>query len=92
MSRRIREPFGKAGLIVAIVALVAASVGGAYAANHNGGKHHKKSKNNAGLNGKQKKQVKNISKSEAKKFANSNPGARSAGRAGPRRRKRQGWH
>jgi Collagen triple helix repeat (20 copies) len=29
---RLKEPFGKAGLIVAIVALVAATVGGAYAA------------------------------------------------------------
>ena len=75
MFHRLREPFGKAGLIVAIVALVAALAGGAYAANNHGGKHHKKGKNNAGLNGKQKKQVKSISKSEAKKFANSNPGA-----------------
>lgn len=74
MSRRIREPFGKAGLIVAIVALVAASIGGAYAANQ-GGKHHKKGKGNAGLNSKQTKQVKSIASGEAKKYANSNPGA-----------------
>lgn len=89
-KRAIREPFGKAGLIVAIVALVAATVGGAYAATGgqplatSSGKHHKKNKNkksNAGLNGKQKKQVKNIAKSEAKKYANSNPGA--AGATGP---------
>jgi len=65
MSNRLREPFGKAGLIVAIVALVAATVGGAYAANH--GKRHHKKKNQAGLNAKQKKQVRNIAKTEAKK-------------------------
>jgi Collagen triple helix repeat (20 copies) len=53
MFRRIREPFGKAGLIVAIVALVAALVGGAYAA--------------TGLNGKQKKEVKKIAKQFAGK-------------------------
>lgn len=40
--KRITEPFGKAGLMVAVVALVAAMVGGAYAANH--ARHHKKSK------------------------------------------------
>jgi hypothetical protein len=49
MLRRIREPFGKAGLIVAVVALVAALVGGAYAAS-------------GGLTGKQKKEVKKIAK------------------------------
>jgi hypothetical protein len=47
--RAIREPFGKAGLGVAIVALVFAMVGGAYAA--------------SGLNSKQKKEVKAIAKS-----------------------------
>jgi hypothetical protein len=71
--KRLREPFGKAGLIVAIVALVAALVGGAYAATSSGKRHHKK--NNAGLNSKQKKQVKGIANSQAKKYANSNPGA-----------------
>ena len=35
--RAIREPFGKAGLIVGIVALVFAMLGGAYAATNNGG-------------------------------------------------------
>jgi Collagen triple helix repeat (20 copies) len=70
---RISEPFGKAGLIVAIVALVAALVGGAYAATASS-RHHKKS--NAGLNGKQRKEVKKISKQYAGK-----PGA--AGPAGP---------
>lgn len=37
MFHRLREPFGKAGLIVAIVALVSALVGGAYAADNLGG-------------------------------------------------------
>jgi hypothetical protein len=45
---RLREPFGKAGLTVAIIALIAALAGGAYAAQ--------------GLNGKQKKEVKAIAK------------------------------
>lgn len=70
MVRRIQEPFGKAGLIVAVVALVAAMVGGAYAANsastsgkrHSKKAHHKKAKA-TGLNGKQKKEVKKIAKS-----------------------------
>jgi hypothetical protein len=48
MFSRLREPFGKAGLIVAIVALVAALTGGAYAA----GK----------LTSKQKKEVEKIAK------------------------------
>jgi Collagen triple helix repeat (20 copies) len=47
--RAIREPFGKAGLTVAVVALVFAMIGGAYAA--------------SGLNSKQKKEVKAIAKS-----------------------------
>jgi hypothetical protein len=51
--RAIREPFGKAGLTVAIVALVFAMVGGAYAA----GK----------LNGTQKKEVEKIAKKFAGK-------------------------
>ncbi|HEV7483968.1 MAG TPA: hypothetical protein VGO13_12805 [Solirubrobacterales bacterium] len=37
LKRRLREPFGKAGLIVAIVALVFAMLSGAYAATNNGG-------------------------------------------------------
>jgi hypothetical protein len=49
MFSKLREPFGKAGLIVAIIALVAALGGGAYAAS-------------GGLNGKQKKEVKAIAK------------------------------
>jgi hypothetical protein len=48
-GKRFREPFGKAGLTVAILALVFAMVGGAWAA--------------TGLNGKQKKEVKKIAKS-----------------------------
>jgi hypothetical protein len=47
--RAIREPFGTAGLIIAIIALIAAVGGTAFAA--------------AGLNGKQKKEVKSIAKS-----------------------------
>ncbi len=78
MASRLREPFGKAGLIVAIVALVAALVGGAYAANTSGKRQHKK-KNNAGLNSKQKKQVKSIAKTEAQKLQGTGP----AGPQGP---------
>jgi Collagen triple helix repeat (20 copies) len=48
-GRRLREPFGKAGLTVAVIALVFAMLGGAYAA--------------TGLNSKQKKEVKAIAKS-----------------------------
>ena len=57
MLSRLREPFGKAGLIVAIVALVAALVGGAYAANGGNplasasGKNHKQSKAQKGPRG-----------------------------------------
>lgn len=75
MISRIHSKLGTAGFIVAIVALVAALGGGAYAAQQ-------------GLNSKQKKQVKNIAKNEAKKYANSNPGAPGApgpaGAAGPK--------
>lgn len=56
MLTKLREPFGKAGLIVAIVALIAALGGGAYAAS-------------GGLSGKQKKEVTKIAQTEAKKFA-----------------------
>lgn len=48
-GQRLREPFGKAGLTVAVIALVFAMLGGAYAA--------------TGLNSKQKKEVKSIAKS-----------------------------
>jgi hypothetical protein len=60
MLRRIREPFGKAGVIVAIVALVAALGGGAYAAS-------------GGLTGKQKKEVEKISKQFAGKNGKNGP-------------------
>lgn len=59
--RAIREPFGTAGLIVACVALVAALAGGAYAA--------------AGLNGKQKQEVKKIVNQTVKPGAPGAPGA-----------------
>jgi hypothetical protein len=51
--RAITEPFGKAGLIVAVLALVLALTGAAFAA--------------AGLNGKQKKEVEKIAKKFAGK-------------------------
>lgn len=56
MLTKLREPFGKAGLIVAIIALIAALGGGAYAAS-------------GGLSGKQKKEVTKIAQKEAKKYA-----------------------
>ena len=52
--RAIREPFGKAGLMVAVMALVFAMVGGAYAAS-------------GGLSGKEKKEVERIAKKVAGK-------------------------
>ncbi len=51
--KRLKEPFGKAGLTVAILALVLAMAGGAYAA--------------AALSGKQKKEVEKIAKKFAGK-------------------------
>src|SRR3954453_22689625 len=53
LNRHFKEPFGKAGLTVAILALVLAMVGGAWAA--------------VGLNGKQKKEVRKIAKTFAGK-------------------------
>lgn len=70
MLRRIREPFGKAGLIVAVIALVAGLVGGAYAAS-------------GGLTGKQKKEVKKIAKEVAGKDGAQGP-AGQAGSQGPK--------
>jgi hypothetical protein len=72
MLSRIREPFGKAGLTVAVVALVMALVGGAYAA--------------GGLTGKQKKEVKKIAKQFAgKPGANGAAGPQGpAGAQGPK--------
>lgn len=66
MISRIHSKLGTAGFIVAIVALVAALGGGAYAAQQ-------------GLNGKQKKEVKNI----AKKFAGKQGPAGPQGLPGP---------
>jgi Collagen triple helix repeat (20 copies) len=57
MFHRLTEPFGKAGLIVAVVALVAALTGGAFAATGGGplasssGAKHKKSKAKKGPRG-----------------------------------------
>jgi hypothetical protein len=72
MMQRIREQIGSAGLVVAIVAVVLAVAGGAYAA---GG----------GLSGKQKKEVEKISKKFAgKPGANGTPGQNGgAGKEGP---------
>jgi len=67
-GKRFREPFGKAGLTVAILALVFAMVGGAWAA--------------VGLNSKQKKEVKSIAKSFQGTGAAGAAGA--AGPAGPK--------
>jgi hypothetical protein len=70
--RSIREPFGKAGLIVAMIALVMALVGGAYAA--------------GGLTKSQEKQVKKIAKKYAGKPgpAGATGPAGPAGPAGPK--------
>jgi hypothetical protein len=65
--RAIREPFGTAGLIVAVIALIAALAGGAYAA--------------GGLTGKQKKEVTKIAKKYAGKPGATGP-AGPAGPAG----------
>lgn len=53
MFKRLKEPFGKAGLTVAVIALVFAMLGGAYAA--------------GALTGKQKKEVEKIAKKYAGK-------------------------
>jgi hypothetical protein len=70
MLRRIREPYGKAGLVVAVVALVAALVGGAYAAT-------------GGLTGRQKQEVKKIAKQFAGANGAQGP-AGQAGPQGPK--------
>ena len=54
MLTQLRSQFGTAGLVVAIVALIAALAGGAYAAS-------------GGLTGKQKKEVTKIAKQNAGK-------------------------
>jgi len=60
MKRRLKEPFGKAGLTVAILALVVGMAGGAYAA--------------GGFSKSQEKQISKIAQKEAKKYAGK-PGA-----------------
>jgi hypothetical protein len=60
MISRIRDRLGPAGFVLAIVALVAALGGGAYAAS-------------GGLNGRQKTEVKKIAQTEAKKFETAGP-------------------
>jgi len=50
-GKRLREPFGKAGLTVAVIALVFAMLGGAYAASNNGGGKAVASKAKAGPRG-----------------------------------------
>ncbi|MGN6253771.1 MAG: hypothetical protein ACTHO8_02160 [Solirubrobacterales bacterium] len=69
--RAIEEPFGKAGLVVAVIALVLALTGAAFAA--------------TGLNGKQKKEVEKIAKKFAGKPGKpGSPGAQGpAGSQGP---------
>jgi hypothetical protein len=70
MLQRFRDRVGTAGLIVAVVALVAALGGGAYAAS-------------GGLTGKQKKEVAKIAQKEAKKFAGKNGAPGPEGKQGP---------
>jgi hypothetical protein len=69
MISRIREQLGPAGFVIAVIALIAALGGGAYAAS-------------GGLTGKQKKEVKKIAQTEAKKFATGGP-VGPAGATGP---------
>lgn len=73
---RLRKHFGTAGLLVAVVALVAAVGGSAIAAENSGDsatasakKKKKKKRGQAGLNGKQKRQVIAL----AKRFAGNGP-------------------
>jgi len=80
MPSRLREPFGKAGLIVAVVALVFAMLGGAYAATASK-RHHKKAGGAVVLAKKfSKKFSKAYSKAFSKRFAVAGP----AGPQGPK--------
>ena len=80
MFSRLREPFGKAGLIVAVVALVFAMLGGAYAATSSK-RHHKKAGGAVVLAKKfSKKYSKAYSKAFSKQFAVAGP----AGPQGPK--------
>ena len=93
MSSRLREPFGKAGLIVAIVALVAALVGGAYAAqSDNGGsatasakkdKRHNKRGNKRNHRKGRQAGLNGKQKRQVKAIAKSFQGAGPAGPQGP---------
>jgi len=79
MFSRLREPFGKAGLIVAIVALVFAMLGGAYAATASK-RHHKR----GGAVVLTKKLAKRYSKAYSKAFSKRFAVAGPAGPAGPK--------
>jgi hypothetical protein len=57
MLKRLREQTGTAGLVVAIVALAFAMLGGAYAATHSA---RQQKKGSAGLTSKQKREVKKL--------------------------------
>jgi Collagen triple helix repeat (20 copies) len=71
LYRRYKDRFGTAGVVLGVIAIVLAVGGSALAA--------------SGLTGKQKKEVKKIAKTEAQKFANSNPGAPGPeGKQGPK--------
>jgi hypothetical protein len=61
MYRRFHDRFGTAGVVIGVIALIAALGGTAFAASK--------------LNSTQKKEVSKIAKKEAQKYANSNPGA-----------------
>jgi len=69
MLQRVRRQFGTAGLVIAVVALVAALGGGAVAATGGGPPAASSAKKSAGLNSKQKKEVEKL----AKKFQGSGP-------------------
>ncbi|MBS1884268.1 MAG: hypothetical protein JSS97_15085 [Actinobacteria bacterium] len=68
IRRRVREPFGKAGLVVACCAVLLACTGGAFAAGQ--------------LTGPAKKEVAKIAAKQAKKFATAGPAGK-AGPTGP---------
>jgi hypothetical protein len=82
MFTKLKEPFGKAGLIVAVVALVAALAGGAYAANAtDSGKRNKRGNAGAAQAKKYSKIFsKRFSKAFSKRFAVPGP----AGPQGPK--------
>ncbi len=78
--QRLKEPFGKAGLILAVVALVFAMLGGAYAATSSK-RHHKRGNAGAALAKKYSKVFsKRFSAAFSKRFATAGP----AGPQGPK--------